>query len=54
MRARNFNELRARVLIILVEISEKETKEQRYVFHKQLLNLFQQPMLMIHQRLFVE
>ena len=38
--------------IILVEISGELT-EERYVFDKQLLNLFKQPMLMMHQRLFV-
>ena len=28
------------ILIVLVEISEEETKEQQYFFDKQLLNLF--------------
>ena len=30
---------------ILVEISEGKTKQQKYFFDKQLLNLFKQPML---------
>ena len=34
--------------------SEEQTKEQRYFFDKQLLNLFKQPMLIIKQRLFNE
>ena len=46
--------LRASILIVLVEISEEEIKEQQYSFDKQSLNLFKQPMLMIDQQLFVE
>ena len=32
--------MRASILIVLVEIYEEETKEQRYFFDKQLMNLF--------------
>ena len=50
IRARNFylclrhsidwrQKLRASILIVLAEISEEETKEQRHFFDKQLLNL---------------
>ena len=35
------------ILIVLVEISEEEIKQQQYFFHKELLNLFKQPVLII-------
>ena len=36
----------------IVEISEEKTKKQQYFFDKQLI--FKQPMVIIHQRIFVE
>ena len=43
--------LRASILIVLVEMTEEEAKEQQHFLDEILLNLFKQRMLIIHYSL---